>query len=610
MSFNRNNANTIILLVLLLVSGKPENFSKQFGEKPQITANGPVPQEQSFAANQAKHRHKIVGWIAIITHNEGESIMFDINRILPPLPFGKQKARRQLRSILRSKFVELMFSPDGRRPFSFAGRRYLIPIYDQRSNQTVMMCSRQSEKTTTVGNDMLMDAVTIPGDRLLFVSGYKDQVTDIVRQKIEKQFTWNPMLFKPLLGPGSFNSTFEKQFTNGSSMSFRYAGMGADALRGRSVRKVYFDEAQLIPDDNVQVVMEATQAFPDTSAHIFTGTPLSIQNPLCRRYAASKQYEWLITCDHCSYENEPLGIVNVDPKKPFLFCLRCGKQMDPTRGRWVAQNPASKIAGYRICRLMTPTCRWRTKSGSGILDKLQSYSESRFHNEVLGLPFDIGTLPISEAELRACCDDYGFVNPDKAKSWTAGRICFAAIDWAWNDHSGGQSYTIMTIGFRNAENKLQIIYAKRFAGVKYHNPDSVIAEIVQTLTRFNVQVVGSDFGIGHKENLRLRKLLPNLMIVEMQYVNMIAEQSYDQQARVYKLPRSRCIDRVIDDLKQGKIRMPRWEESRSVLTDCLNIYVEQDQNLRSHRYIHSGLGPDDFLHLLVYLKVLINHYYH
>jgi len=535
--------------------------------------------------------------------------MLDINRILPKLPLGKKKIKQLMQSILRSKFVELMFSPDGRKPFSFLGRKYLIPIYNQRSRQTVLMCSRQSEKTTTIGYDMLTDAITNPGDCLLFVAGFKDQIMDIVRQKIEKQFAWNPTLFGPLLGPGSINSTHEKKFTNGSFMSFRYAGWGADSLRGRSVRKIYFDEYQLLPDDNVQVILESTQAFPDTSAHIFSGTPLDSRNPLCRRYSASKQFEWLISCGHCGHENEPLGIENIDPQKPFLFCLHCGKEMDPNHGRWVAKNPSSKVAGYRICRLMTPTARWKTASGNGILDKLESYSEAKFHNEVLGLPFDIGTLPISEAELRACCTDEAMLDPENLPSWVQSQVTFLAVDWAWSTHDGSQSSTIMAVGIRE-QDSIKVLYAKRFVGSQYQNPDLVLNEILRVAGKFNVQVIGTDFGIGHKENIRLRaRCSPKRMVVEMLYTNQHKLSEYDNQAQCYKIGRTQILDLTYNDLKQQKFSFPQWEQSRVFLADAMNMFSEQDLDARTHRYHHAGTGTDDFLHLLAYLKVLMKHYY-
>jgi len=598
-----------ILILLVLFTGS-DNLSETRGNQSGNPYQRASIKELFLTCEQANHHATVMG-IALTNNLKKEEhiTMLKIDRKPPPLPFDKKRAKRKTRTIKRSRFVELMFTPDGRQPFSFVGRKYLKPLYNWCCRQLVLMCSRQSEKTTFEGLDMQMDAILNPSDRLLFVTGFKDQVVDIVRHKIDVQFSWNPRLFQSLLGPGSINSTHEKQFTNGSSLSFRYAGWGADSLRGRSVRKIYFDECQLIPSDHVQVIMESTQAFPDTSAHYFVGTPLDSRNPLCRRFAASKQFEWCISCDHCGHLHGPLGIENIDPKRPYLFCLSCGKKMDPTRGKWIAKNPSSVVAGFRICRLMTPACRWTTASGGGILDKLKTYSEARFYNEVLGLPFDIGVLPISEPELRACCQDEPMLTPDNVPEWVFGKELFMAVDWAYSSTSGAQSSTIMAIGFRDTD-KICLLYAKRFVGSPYQNPDTVLEEILRTAAQFKVLIIGTDFGIGHKENIRLRARGVQQKVVEMLYTNQHTMSTYDPAAQCYKLGRTLNLDLVFSDLKQQKIHFPRWEQFKYFLGDALNVFTEHDADTRLHHYHHAGTGPDDFLHLLVYLKVLIRHYYH
>jgi len=43
--------------------------------------------------------------------------------------------------------------------------------------------------------------------------------------------------------------------------------------------------------------------------------------------------------------------------------------------------------GFRICRLMTPTCKWRTEAKDGVLDKYEDpeYPGFMFVNEVFGI---------------------------------------------------------------------------------------------------------------------------------------------------------------------------------------------------------------------------------
>ena len=511
-------------------------------------------------------------------------------------------------TLLRSEFVERVFFTDSGAPFSFKGREYLKPIYNNKRRYLILLASRQAEKSTFIAKDLLMDAMLFSNESLLYATALLKHVDDFCRRKIDKQFNFNEALADEFFGPGTIDNVRDKLFSNGSTISLRAIGSSPESARGIPARKIYFDETQSIQSDNFPIVMESTQSYPDDSAYIFAGTPLTRGNYLSQLYYRSNQNEWIIKCASCNKENQPLGIDHIDENKPFLFCQYCGKKMVAKHGRWVKQNPESTSPGYRICRLMTPTARWLTPAKDGILDKYLVYPEAQFMNEVLGLPWDVGIVPITEEEVYACCEDYELLDFDNPPAWISGKDTFMAIDWAWSDVQGGQSYTIISVAMMEFD-RIKILYTKRFVGPKYHDPQTVLNEIAQTVGRFSVKAVGTDYGIGHKENLRLRPMLAPVPVVEMMYTNQKSDAHYDGISKTYSMNRTQSLDLVFSRLSKKRYKFPRKEIIRSFAEDILNVYMEYDPNYKRVKYEHAGTGPDDFLHLLNYSAVLFEMYY-
>lgn len=528
-----------------------------------------------------------------------------------PYLLTKKRNHKKQVVISRTGFISRMFKTDTGVNFLFKSREYLKPIYNTAYRYLVILASRQAEKSSFISKDMLCDALLNSNDSLLYVTALQRHSDEFVRRKINRQFELNPQLQQDYLGLGSIDNVRDKILLNGTTLTFRPVGQSADSARGIPARKIYFDEVQSIEAANIDIVSECAQSFPDDSAYTFAGTPLSTKNVLSQKYYKTKQFEYLISCTAtgCSKRNPPLGIEHIDPQKPFLFCCYCGREMDVRNGEWVAMNPESTLNGYRICRLMTPTCTWNTSANDGVLDKLKTYSDASFHQEVLGLPYDSGTLPITEEEVLACCDpNLEFIDPFNPDPSLLSRPLFIALDWAWNTQEGGQSFTAMAIGaLRNQ--KIEILFMKRFQGMQYHNPDTVLNEIAQIADRIKAPVIGSDYGIGHKENKRLQEITKS-RVFEFLYVNSGKEYSWDDAANCYKVGRTATLDLVFTRIKKGLYILPKREQIMPFASDLLNVFAEYDPNFKRVRYEHAGTGPDDALHLYNYVSILIESYYH
>jgi len=253
---------------------------------------------------------------------------------------------------------------------------------------------------------------------------------------------------------------------------------------------------------------------------------------------------------------------------------------------------------------MTPTCRWRTEAKDGVLDKFDgpnAYPEYRFLNEVLGLPAETGIAPISTETLYSIAGDFDIINPENPPEWVIKTRSVGTLDWAWNSKTSGQSFTIFAI-WVILNDKITCIYAKRFVGPAYHDPQTVLAEIARHTRKTSTVVIGTDFGIGHKENIRLRPLVLPTEVYEILYTGSSSFLDYNQTEKRYHVGRTESLDHIFAGLHRGLFAVPRLEQSKPFLDDILNVFTETDPTYRRVIYDHDG--PDDFLHLMNYARLI------
>lgn len=98
-------------------------------------------------------------------------------------------------------------------------------------------------------------------------------------------------------------------------------------------------------------------------------------------WAESNQKHWFVKCDGCNLE-QYLTMDNIMGIPPIFGCTKCHKELDRTRGRWIAKWKDKPVAGYWISLLMAP---W--VSAAEILAKKKEFTEEQFTNFVLGLPY-------------------------------------------------------------------------------------------------------------------------------------------------------------------------------------------------------------------------------
>lgn len=351
-----------------------------------------------------------------------------------------------------SEFIEttmMMPNPHTRKleNFSFDERRYLRQIYDIQAPRVLLMCGRQVEKSTTLGNKTLSYACLIPHFRILYVSPSSQQTKEFSKTRLREPLETCPDLRTWFPGHLTDN-VFEKKAINRSEIKLRYAFLNADRCRGLSADLICMDEFQDLLLDNIPVIEEAASHSP-FKWFIYSGTPKSLDNPIQRYWDSySTQNEWAVPCLRHGFNNNPgtwhwniLGEKNIGING--LSCDKCGELIRPDhpQAQWVRTgNPNPKFdtfEGFRIPQLMVPWLDW-----SNILTKYNQYPRAKFYNEVLGASFDSGQRPLTEGDVQACCDNEFSAKSEKLKEFLPklrGKQVYAGIDWGQDSNN---SYTI------------------------------------------------------------------------------------------------------------------------------------------------------------------------
>ena len=483
------------------------------------------------------------------------------------------------------------------RNFSFKERPHLRRIYDTASRRVLLMCARQVEKSTLLGNISLSYSCIVPGYRTLYVSPSATQTktfsADRIKEPLETSIVLRQFTTKMLS-----QNILEKQFVNRSKITLRYAFLNADRCRGIPAWGLLLDEIQDILNDNIPVIEACQNHAPKQwRRNIYSGTPKSLDNTIETYWSSmSTMNEWAVPCEGCKMWNI-LGEKNIGKKG--IICEKCGKDIlaQHPRAQWAAQRKFDDVKvpfeGYRISQLMVPWVDWNE-----ILISYEKSGRDKFYNEVLGISYDSGMRPLTRAQVRACCNpDMSMTNLGMYKQLSAAQPIFAGIDWGTGEHS----YTVLTLS-TYINRKFRAFYMHRFIGEETE-PDRQMDLIIELLRYFNVALIGTDYGGGFYPNDKLVRVFGPQKVWKYQYAsNPKVPYKWNPQLKRYILHRTEVMSQIFNAIKRRReCEFPKWEEFETPYAqDMLNIFSETNKQIRMIQYKHAVDKPDDSFHSFLY----------
>lgn len=516
-----------------------------------------------------------------------------------------------LLSVTPSQFVEFAVKvPDKKSqkflPFSFDGRKYLRLPYDTPSKRTLYKCGRQVEKSTLLGNKTLSYCCIINAFNVLYVSPTNQQTKTFSQDRLKEPIETSDVL-KAWTTSKLSDNVFQKKFINRSQVTLRYAYHNADRTRGIPADMVLLDELQDIITENIPVIEQCASHSP-FKIFIYSGTPKSFDNSIEYYWTKySTQNEWVVPCDHHGVPTDPstwywniLGEQNIGKKG--LICAKCGEIIHPMReeSRWAMMNASVKekltepYEGFRIPQLMVPWLKW-----SEILDSYTTYSRPKFFNEVLGEAYDSGTRPLTRQDVMDNCDPELLMTAEGMQAlkskMSGGMDIFAGIDWG----TGENTFSVISLG-TYVNGRFTIFYVHRFEGQEMEPP--VQLELIgELIRRWDVKLIGVDYGGGFDRNDALARMFSKNRIVKYQYSNPGQKVKWEEKLHRFLVHRTEVMTDIFTAIKRRDFfRFPRWEQFEDPFgKDLLNIFSEYNEQLRQIQYSKTPDATDDTFHSIL-----------
>jgi phage terminase large subunit GpA-like protein len=250
-----------------------------------------------------------------------------------------------------------------------------------RSNarEIVLMFPIQFGKTAVALNALGYTMAHNPGPVMVCLPGEVAR-DKWIAQKLGPMLEETPAVKDTLTTVATRDGANRRDFKDfiGGQLYLEHAG-SPQRLKSTSVRTLIVDELDEFAgnlssgDDPLSLLEGRTSAFPTAYKRLYISTP-SIQgiSRIESKWRVSDQRRYHVPCPHCGHE-QPLQWSGLqwtkDATEVWYVCGECGAVIDEhektdmiAAGRWVAENPGSKIRGYHINCLYYPLGlgpRWR-----------------------------------------------------------------------------------------------------------------------------------------------------------------------------------------------------------------------------------------------------------
>jgi len=401
---------------------------------------------------------------------------------------------------------------------------------------------------------------------------------------------------KPFVS-GNTDNVFLKILANGSELLFSYATDNPDRARGVSADRVVYDEVQNIVYSEVVPVINECLANSPYGYVSYMGTPLTMENTIQYLWDTSTKTEWVIKCENCgkrSFYRDTKGI-----GKEGLICLHCGKYVNPRNGVWVDMSPDEqrdpsvlpKIKGFHVPQIILPANTEDPTRWARIINKMETYTEAKFKNEVLGISDSLGTRLLGLEDLEKGCLDYRI--PD-----TPGVLVTGGVDWSGGGSKGKSRTVAWVFSSSPNSNEFRTTWFKIYPD---SNPVDVVEDIAKNFLQSRVQLVIGDAGEGALANSLLQRHLGTIQLYQLQYCSSSTPLKWNNADR-YMGDKTTLIDNYMMQLKKGHVVFPHIGLMSQVFKDMLALYEETTATGKKI-WTHSPVMPDDSFHAQVFCWV-------
>lgn len=285
--------------------------------------------------------------------------------------------------------------------WSFARRRWQIPIINDLSKNIVVIKPAQVGLSTIMSAKMLWTGYHVPM-RIAYTLPREKDLNDLVPTR------FNPMIDNSEIlqeVSGKVDSVRRKQIGD-TYIHFLEASIEPRML---DIDMLINDEIDL-SDQNVLDQFKARLYASPYKIRYQLGTP-SIPNYGISDLIRNSDWKiWHVKCPYCEkwvpFDEDWLGLLKVTKHRIYYGANCCDKckdigfsPEDISAGQWIAQNPSHPVSGYQIVRTVDATM----SAQDLYLTWKDTRNERNFYNFALGLPYVAGGLNLSKEQVLSNC---------------------------------------------------------------------------------------------------------------------------------------------------------------------------------------------------------------
>lgn len=273
-------------------------------------------------------------------------------------------------------------------PFDFYDRPWLLDILCDWTPQLVLTACAQVGKSVTFSVKSLFAIKYLHFNAIYTMSSDSD-VNEFVSSKFNKIVQANIHEFE-----GMQTDNVERKEFNDRFIFFKGTNSKTAAISTTADLLIH-DEISRSDQGAIETYKSRTKASQYKGRWMFSN-PGGERDELDQAWMKSDQKEWTIMCPHCENEHFLSWPESIDMDKKCYVCRECKKPIDDDvrrSGKWLAQQPGSKISGYHISHLM---CPWI--SVEEIIDDSEG-DPGYFNNFVLGKSYSPGDLSVSKTTI-------------------------------------------------------------------------------------------------------------------------------------------------------------------------------------------------------------------
>ena len=471
-------------------------------------------------------------------------------------------------------------------PFTPIGHEYQVEPMQSTSKKMVAMKGAQLGWTQLEIIRVLHGQIHgLYPSGVLYLFPTSDDVSDFAKSRFNPLIADNPGSIGQYIQ--STDSTNIKRigtgmlYLRGARSTQKVEGIKKDASKLRSipVDKDVFDEVDLMDPDMVQMALERF-SHSEVQEESYLSTPTIPDFGIDKLYQASDRRIWVIECQtcgrECCLELDFPECVKYDHKRAYRACVKCGEEIYPSDGRWIAQSPNADYAGYWISQLNSIY----VDPGKilNLFNDPPNGNLQEVYNSKLGMAYIDAQNRLTRQDVYACCGSDGIARESK-------RSCSMGADIGKVIH--------VVIGYPDG-NKYRVLYVGRVGefsdlhdlAIKYNVQCAVVDMEPETRK-------ARDFQAAEKYKVYLCDYAENMKVGKKQ----------DDQTGVVVVRRTEICDSTHNLFAKQIITLPRRSpEIEEYALEVSNIakVLEEDQISGSKKYTYRKLGADHYRHATNY----------